>query len=79
MAVLAMLAGSLPAAAQPQHVPEVEFFSTAFPELLSRLRTLVNTAEYCNAAPAAACRASFVLPEPIVDDMRYFLDRITTF
>ena len=66
-------------AAQPRLAPEVEFFSTALPELLSRLRVLVNTAEYCNSTPTAACRASVVLPAPIVTDMRFFLDHITTF
>jgi hypothetical protein len=40
---------------------------------------LVNTAEYCNSNPSAACRASFVLPAPVLADMRYFLGRITTF
>jgi hypothetical protein len=79
VAVLALVTGSVSLAAQPRSVPEVEFFSTGLPELLSRLRTLVNTAEYCNSTPAAACRAGFVLPAPIVADMRYFLDRITTF
>jgi len=66
-------------AAQSQSESEVAFFSTAFPELLSRLRVLVNTAEYCNSTSSAACRASFVLPAPVLADMRYFLARITTF
>jgi len=77
--MLAMLASSMSLAAQPRLAPEVEFFSTALPELLARLRVLVNTAEYCNSTPSAACRASVVLPAPIVTDMRFFLDRITTF
>lgn len=74
-----MFASSLSPAAQPQKVPEVAFFSTAFPELLSRLRVLVNTAEYCNSTKAAACRASFVLPAPVLADMQYFLGLVTTF
>jgi hypothetical protein len=77
--VLAMSASPMSLAAQPQPAPEVEFFSTGFPELLSRLRALVNTAEYCNSTPAAACRASLVLPAPLVADMRFFLELITTF
>ena len=78
-ALLAMPASAVSSAAQPQSVPAVAFFSTAFPELLSRLRVLVNTAEYCNSTPSAACRASFVLPAPVLADMRYLLGRITTF
>ena len=78
-ASLAMFASSMSPAAQSQSEAEVAFFSTGFPELLSRLRVLVNTAEYCNSTPSAACRASFVLPAPVLADMRYLLGRITTF
>ncbi len=78
-ASFAMFATSMSPAAQPQSAAEVAFFSTGFPELLSRLRVLVNTAEYCNSTPSAACRASFVLPAPVLADMRYLLGRITTF
>ena len=74
-----MLAGAMPLAAQSRSAPEVAFFATGFPDLLSRLRVLVDTAEYCNSTPSAACRASFVLPAPVLADMRYFLGRITTF
>ena len=74
-----MLASAMSPAAQPQSALEVAFFSTGFPELLSRLRVLVDTAEYCNSTPAAACRASFVLPAPVLADMRYLLGRVTTF